>query len=249
MCFSEKLQAIYDRYRPNRYRIKKYLIRDKRKHPLAIICPGGAYEKVSSFVEGRPIASDLNKRGYHAVVVYYRIKEKAIFPNPHNDLKRAVSCILSHADEWNIEKDGWSLWGSSAGGHLASSYCMDMFEAPKPAALILSYPVITMGEHTHERSRNKLLGKKPDSSLIELLSVENHITSHYPPTYLWYGTADASVDPQNSRMMDAALERAGVPHETEGFAEIGHGVGLAKGTDAEKWLDHAIAFWEKQRKK
>ena len=32
--------------------------------------------------------------------------------------------------------------------------------APKPTAIILVYPVITMGEYTHKGSRDNLLGKR-----------------------------------------------------------------------------------------
>ena len=39
----EMLQAAYDFWRPNKYGIKPYLCKDGRKHPVAIICPGGAY--------------------------------------------------------------------------------------------------------------------------------------------------------------------------------------------------------------
>lgn len=119
----EMLQAAYDFWRPNKYGIKPYLCKDGRKHPVAIICPGGAYSMVCSFVEGMPIAKALNKCGYHAVVAYYRTKKKARFPNPHEDLKRAITDTFSHAEDWNLETDGWSLWGSSAGGHLAASFC------------------------------------------------------------------------------------------------------------------------------
>lgn len=82
---------------------------------------------VCSFVEGMPIAKALNKCGYHAVVAYYRTKKKARFPNHHEDLKRAITDAFSHAEDWNLETDGWSLWGSSAGGHLAAALLLDRF--------------------------------------------------------------------------------------------------------------------------
>ena len=83
---------------------------------------------VCSFVEGMPIAKALNKCGYHSVVAYYRTKKKARFPNPHEDLKRAITDAFSHAEDWwNLETDGWYLWGSSAGGHLAAALLLDRF--------------------------------------------------------------------------------------------------------------------------
>ena len=84
------VQRIYDFHRPNRYALKPYLINDGKCHPFAVICPGGGYSSVCSFVEGKPFAEALNELGYHAFVVYYRTKDKARYPNPHQDLNRAI---------------------------------------------------------------------------------------------------------------------------------------------------------------
>lgn len=240
---SELLQSIHDYWRPNRYGLRPYLVRDGKKHPFALICPGGAYGMVCSYVEGMPFAKELNAAGYHAIVAYYRIGKKARYPAPQQDLLRAIRDVFAHADAWNLDPSDWSLWGSSAGGHLAAGIWTESPDVPRPNALILVYPVITMGEGTHARSRENLLGRQPDPALIERLSLERHILKDFPPTYVWNGTADASVDPKNSRMLEAALRAAGVPHVAEQFEGVGHGVGLAKGTTAEPWFAHALAFW------
>ncbi|MBQ1465208.1 MAG: alpha/beta hydrolase, partial [Eubacteriaceae bacterium] len=121
LSFSERIRKIIDTLRPNRYAVRPYLIRDGKSHPFAVICPGGAYRKVCSYVEGLPFARQLNARGYHAIVVYYRVRKKAKYPAPQEDVKRALREILSRSEEWLLEKEGWSLWGASAGGHLAAS--------------------------------------------------------------------------------------------------------------------------------
>ena len=76
--------------------------------------------------------------------------------------------------------------------------------------------------------------------------MEKHITKAYPATYVWNGTADDLVDPVNSDLLEEALQRANVSHLHEEFQGVGHGVGLAKGTAAESWFEHATTFWEKQ---
>lgn len=243
----EKLQKFIDTVRPNRYALRPYLIRDGKKHPFAVICPGGAYRKVCSYVEGLPFARRLNERGYHAIVVYYRVREKAGYPSPQEDLVRAINEVLSRTDEWLLEARGWSLWGSSAGGHLAASTLCEAAGFPRPSALILIYPVVTMGEKTHAETRRNLLGEDPDRGLIERLSVEKNVTKDFPPTFVWYGTADTSVDPENSMMLKDALDRAAVPCEMISYEGVGHGEGLGEGTAAEGWLDEAVRFWEGTR--
>src|SRR5574344_3150476 len=99
MGIREKIEEFYSNVRPNRFGIRKYLLKDGGKHKAAIIVPGGAYERVCSFVEGRPIAERLNALGYSAFVIYYRCKDKALFPSPMDDLGRGVKEILEKADQ------------------------------------------------------------------------------------------------------------------------------------------------------
>ena len=40
-----------DFHHPNEYELVPYLVDDGKKHPFAIICPGGAYGMVCSYVE------------------------------------------------------------------------------------------------------------------------------------------------------------------------------------------------------
>ena len=71
-----------DFYHPNDYELVPYLLTDGQKHPFAIICPGGAYSMVCSYVEGDPFARKLNAMGYHAFVVYYHVRGTPASPPP-----------------------------------------------------------------------------------------------------------------------------------------------------------------------
>ncbi len=246
MDFYRFKQSMYDKYRPNKYELVPYLINDGKRHPFAIICPGGGYGMVCSAGEGKPFAEKLNKMGYHAFVVYYRVKKKAQYPNPQTDLQQAIKEVFSKAEQWNLDTSNWSIWGSSAGGHLVASYCLENRGTPKPTALVLVYPVITMGEYTHKGSRDNLLGKNPSEDMIKKLSVECSANENYPPAYIWYGTADDCVHPINSRMLRDRLSEFGIPCKVEEYEGIGHGAGLAVGTVAEVWFDNAVDFWQEQ---
>ena len=252
MNFPTMLQAAYDFWRGKGYGLKEYVIRDGKKHPFALICPGGGYEMVCSFVEGAPYAKKLNALGYSAFVLYYRCGKRARYPAPQDDLAKALRDILSRADKLNIETEGYSVWGSSAGGHLAATFGTETlgyahYQLPKPAALVLTYPVITMGDYTHEGSRKNLLGSAPSQEEIDLYSVEKQVNADYPPTFLWCGDADRTVDHENSRAMAKALQANGVPHRFEEYPGVDHGVGLGTGLACEPWFQHAVSFWEKAR--
>ena len=46
-------------------------------------------------------------------------------------------------------------------------------------------------------------------------------------------------------MMVQALQKYNVEHQFKMYEGVKHGVGLAKGTNAEGWIDDAINFWLK----
>ena len=240
---------------PNRYRLDtRFLLKDGEKHPVAVICPGGAYASVCSFIEGVPVARRLNELGISAVIVYYRTKKKALYPAPQDDLARAVREVLANAERWNLDTDHYSVWGSSAGGHLAASFGTRhmgyaKYALPRPAALILSYPVISMRPTlTHQTTHDLLLGRDAAEEREHFASIDEQVTGEYPPTYIWCGDGDRTVQPENTRRMAAALEQAGVKYQCEIFPGVDHGVGPGTGTPAQGWIDRAVRFWREQMK-
>lgn len=232
----------------NAYKLIDYSIQDGNIHPVAIICPGGGYGSIVDHVEGAPFAKKLNAMGISAFVVYYRVGENAAFPNPQDDLAKAVKEVWDMREEKHLDMGRYSIWGSSAGGHLVASFGAEKtgfakYDLPKPAALVLIYPVISMGPLTHAGSRKNLIGDEPSADTVELLSIEMQVTSDYPPTFVWCGDADTCVNPKNSYMMAAALEKAGVLHKYMIFPGVGHGVGLGIGGVSEAWFEEAVSFW------
>lgn len=222
-----------------------------KKAKFAIVCPGGGYVAVAWPIEGLPVAKRLNELGYHAFVVNYRSGKNALAPNPIEDVMAALRTILAHAEEWNVEPEDYLLVGFSAGGHLAAICCtaehgFRTAGLPDPAALALAYPVVTMGEKTHEQSRQYLLGKDAvnDPERLRRFSVETLIDPQFPPTYLWQCERDSTVPFENSQMLKTALDEQGVSCIYQTYDSSVHGWGLARKTPAEGWVDRAAAFWE-----
>lgn len=239
-----------DMVRASKYEVVDYIIDDGQIHPIAVIIPGGAYINVCSYVEGKPFAQYLNRRGISAVVVYYRVGEEARHPWPQEDVCRAINYVQDKYKD-KVDMKHYSIWGSSAGGHLAASFGTEnmgykKLGCLKPATEVLIYPVITMDEkYTHMDSRTNHIGPDPSAQKIDFASVEKNITPDYPPTYIWCGASDSCVSPENTRLMAAALEKAGVDYECDIFPGVDHGAGLAYDSSAEGWIDKAVAFWMK----
>lgn len=237
----------------NKYELEYFPAPGGGKKPFALICPGGGYRFVMSCIEGEPYARALNEKGYTAFVLRYRTRKKGRFPAPQQDIARGVREILENAEKYEVQKEGYSVWGSSAGGHLAAGfgtkeYGYLHFGLPKPGVLILCYTVITMGKQTHPGSADNLLGKKAPAEERRRLSLEYWVTENYPPTFLWNSEADELVPPVNSELLAKALRDNGIPHEYVRYKTGAHGIGLGTGTECEGWFELAVAFWEQNRK-
>ena len=248
-------QSIHDMFfSKNEYRlVTDYVLKDGKTHPFALLVPGGGYYMVSNFIEGAPLAKKLNGMGISAFILYYRVKKKALYPAPVDDLARALREILSNADHYHVEADNYSIWGASAGAHLTAMFGTDhagypKYDLPRPGALILVYPVISMDKAiTHKESHDFFLGKDASEEKEAMASVEKHVHADYPPTYIWCSDDDNVVNPENTRRMIAALEQAGIPHESTIYHGVMHGAGPATGTPAEGWVQKAVSFWRKQK--
>ena len=73
------------------------------------------------------------------------------------------------------------------------------------------------------------------------------MTVDYPPTFLWCGLEDSTVDTENSRMLAKALEKQNIPHVFLPVEGVDHGVGIGEGLACEGWFEKAVSFWEEHR--
>jgi acetyl esterase/lipase len=99
-------------------------------------------------------------------------------------------------------------------------------QSSRPDLGILCYAVISMGEHTHQGSKQNLLGKDPSPELVKLLSNELQVTKDTPPCFIWHTWEDTAVDVENSLDFAAALRRNRVPFDLHVYQKGAHGIGL-----------------------
>lgn len=245
MCFGRWGKYIKDCNVEDKYVLTPYLINDGNIHPAAIVCPGGGYKMICDHMEGKPVAEYLNSKGINAFVLRYRFKHEAHYPNPQDDIARAVQELIDRQEEFHIDMNNFSLWGFSAGGHLCASYGLEYIKRglPKPNCLVLVYPVITLGEHTHKGTKKYLIGSKASEEEINAKSIHTNVNEKFPKTFIWAGDKDISVPPVNSDMLVEKLEQYNIPHLYKKYHGVGHGVGLGIKTTAEGWADIAIDYW------
>lgn len=74
----------------------------------------------------------------------------------------------------------------------------------------------------------------------------SEVTGEEPPTYNCVGTSDGIASYRTMEDRISRIQEQGTDAEIDVFEGLPHGFGLGEGTIAEGWIDHAIAFWEKQ---
>lgn len=219
------------------YVLDNISVAEDRRRPAVIVVPGGGYWNRSDR-EKEPVAMQFLAMGCHAFVLDYSVAPHH-FPVSVRELFQAAAMIRERAEEWNVDPDGILVCGFSAGGHLACS--LGTFwnqpltyealgrkpEEGKPDGLILCYPVITSGEFRHPGSIQKLLGEDPDPDTLSLVSLEHQVTGDMPPVFLWTTQTDGTVPVENSLLLAAAIQRAGVSLEFHLYPSGVHGLSLA----------------------
>lgn len=209
--------------------------RDKR--PCVVIYPGGGYMFLSER-EADPPAMAFFAKGYNVFVLYYSIKEKAKDFGPLLDGSLTLLKIRENSEEWNILPEKIAVCGFSAGAHAAASLGT-LWDEPdlktkidtkggqnRPNAMILCYPVITMGEYAHMESARTVCGGTISQEKAHLFSLENQVSKDTPPTFLWHTYEDASVPVENTMLFAAALRKKQVPFECHIFQKGQHGLSL-----------------------
>ncbi len=194
-------------------------LRGRPGAPFAVIAPGGGFSYVAVVHEGLPYALALNRHGFNAFVLRYRVEQGATAAT--EDLAAALSTIFRHASTLQVSTDGYSLWGSSAGARMAASIGshgtarFGSDPCPRPAAVVMAYT------------------GHADTSVGE------------PPTFVVGGEQDRISPAAVMERRLRALERAGVTVAYRQVPGLGHGFGLGTGTAAQGWIDDAVRFWER----
>lgn len=209
-----------------------------------LIIPGGGYVRLAQVVSGSQIAKFINSIGGTAFVLKYRLpvspdlKQREI--GPLQDGQRALKIMRALAPKYGYSPNKIGIFGTSAGGHLASSlgvYTDDYTDVKdtlykysfRPDFMILLSPVITLADPlAHKGSRENLLGKDADKALIDKFSTQLHVSEQTPPTILFHANDDKSVPSLNSILFYTALREKGVDASLHIFPHGGHAINLTK---------------------
>ena len=200
-----------------------FFFRGKPGAPFAVIAPGGGFSYVGSVHEGFPYAEEISRQGLNAFVLKYRAGHGGRVAT--EDLASAVAYILENARSLQVDTEGYSLWGSSAGARMAAA----------------------IGSHGTARFGRPPLPKP--SMVVMAYTGHSEVTASEPPTFVAVGDQDGIAPPAVMEARVAALRRSGTRVEYHSYPGVGHGFGTGHGTSAQGWIGQAIRFWEKEIKR
>ena len=209
-----------------------------RNGAAVIVCPGGGYHILAWDLEGTEVAAWLNKNGYAAFVLQYRVPDNKA--GALQDVQRAIRIIRRDALKYGVDPEKIGVMGFSAGGSLtarASTLFNKQSYSPvdkadslscRPSFSMLIYPAY--------------LDQGPELSLTPELKLSGDM----PPIFIFQTSDDQYGN--SALVMAQSLRNAKLSVELHLLPVGGHGYGLRPGNLAaetwpalaEKWLHHII---------
>lgn len=192
-----------------------FYFQGKENGKCAVLNAGGGFMYCGAMHDSFPHALELSKQGYNAFALIYRPNQAM------QDLSQAIAFLFEHETELKIDMHHYSVWGGSAGARMAAwlgnegTYPFIRKQYPTPTAVIMQYTGMSS------------------------------VTGQEPPTYNCVGTNDWIADYTTMLHRIQCIQRNGTDAQIDIYQGLSHGFGLGIGTNAEGWINHAIAFWKR----
>ncbi len=231
-------------------------MKDADERPFILLVPGGGFVNVWNLTEGWPVARHFNERGYHVFILTYRVGVEAAAVCAMDDTARTMEIIRARRDDFHVDPDSYITCGFSAGGYLVCLWNTEKgyraFGLPKPKACFPVYPVTSYrlmdaeewdeGEDKDGFARSST-GCTMQEACNSCFEIPEH-TEGFPPTAVFLAAGDELVDPEHSRKLASALDKAGIPCRLEIGPTGGHGFADGTGMCMEGWPERAMDWFE-----
>lgn len=196
--------------------------------PVILVIYGGGY--VSGFKQDKFVEAMIAPihYGYAVVVADYSLALEEVFPAQVYELKTAIRFIKSQAQKYRFDANNITLWGESAGAHLAllSGLSGDELEDKQLGysevnsdvqSIVAFYPPVDASTNDAQRKMNAeyndrfemmeegsifsiFIGANPltNPSLVDKTLVKNYLHQNMPPLFIQHGLNDNVVPYQQS---------------------------------------------------
>ena len=203
---------------------------DGQKHPGVLIIHGGGWSGgIKDAKREINIGTTLAAHGYVCMSIDYQLHDSKsptpCWPQNLHDCKTAVRWMRAHAERLHLDTAHIGVIGGSAGGHLASMVGITGPEAGLDPAgpygeqscgvncVVDMYGPADVENWKDISALRKTRAEAPE--LYKQFSLLTYLDKSDPPFLILHGTADKTVDVEQSRILDAALAKHGIEHHLE----------------------------------
>ena len=238
----------------------------ERPIPVIVWVHGGGWRSGSKARINRslPILS----RGYGLVSIEYRLSGQAIFPAAIADVKAAFRWVRANAATYDFDPARIGAWGSSAGGHLVAllgtAHEVAEWDAiheensgvsSRPDAVCNWFGPADFlrmndfpGRIDHDSPdspESKFIGGpiQDNQQRARRANPISYVTPDDPPMLHMHGELDQSVPFNQSELLHAALEEAGVDSTLYMVKSADHGFRNMMGDTPETLIDRVADFF------
>lgn len=233
---------------------------DGKVRPAVLFVHGGGFVQGHRRLMGA--ATDFPARlaalaaeGYVVAAMEYRFSPKAFFPAQIQDAKAAIAWLRDHADAYDIDRDRLAIWGTSAGGTIATTLalsCGDPGLEPEGGDAQSGKSCVQaaadwFGPTSIDSSRLSLVylgcpaGFGCDADRLKAASPVTQVSAGDPPFQILHGDSDSIVPLAQSLELERALRSVGVDVEFQIVKGAGHGLHADDRTRQKAILDNAMA--------
>lgn len=236
--------------------------------PVVVWVHGGGWRGGSK--DGIRRSVPILSHGLGLVSIGYRLSGEAKFPAAIADVKAAIRWVRANASRYGFDPDRLGAWGSSAGGHLVALLgtaheVAEWDSMHEENAGVSSRPtaVCNWFGPTDFLRMNDFPGRidhdapdSPESLFIGVPIQENpdktqranpirYVTPDDPPMLHMHGEKDGSVPYNQSELLHAALEKAGVESDLYMVKNADHGFRNMEGDTPESLMERVRDFFDR----
>lgn len=221
--------------------------------PLIIWIHGGGWQSGTRALGANSPQIRQVTRGYALASISYRLSGQAKFPAQIYDVKTAIRWLRANSSQYNLNTNKFAAWGGSAGGHLAAlsgtSSAVNALEdtstgnatqSSRVQAVLdwfgptdfstmdaTALPCSVICHSCPDSPESRLIGgtylaqkfKTRRANPIKYVFAGNQ----YPAFLIMHGTADCTVPPNQSELLQTALTGTGATTQLKLLAGAGHG--------------------------
>lgn len=229
------------------------------KRPAIIVLPGGAFTWLSE-TEAEPVALTFLREGFSTFVLNYSVGDHSEFPNPLDDVSRAIWIVRQNAEAWGIDEPPIALMVFFAGACVAAMSATQWntpslaarLEIPddgiKPNAAVIGYGASLLST-IFDNSDDKDLVVPPPGKLTAdrtpEVDVVKYVGPDTAPMFFWHNRFDNLVPVIHPILMGEAMSKHKLPFEMHILQSGEHGMSVCNNLSGPNGAraDESVGLW------